>query len=61
MGGKSLTMEGDGEVVALVGDAVQAELIGHVRHLIFIVCLLGDDIHWATGRTLFRELITSLC
>ena len=54
-------MEGDGEVVALVGNAVQAKLVGHVCHLIFLICLLGYDIHWTTGCPFFGKLIASLC
>lgn len=38
-------MQGYGEVAALVGDSVKSQLIGHIGHSIFLICLLRDDLH----------------
>lgn len=55
-----LTVKGDGEVATPVGNAMQTELIGHVCNLVFSICLLCDDLHWATLFSFFRKLIASL-
>jgi hypothetical protein len=39
-------VKGNGKVVAAVGHSVEAELIGHVRHLVLIHCLLPNHFHW---------------
>ena len=43
--GRSVQMEGHGEVAALVRDAVDAQLVGHVCHFVFLVHPLRDDPH----------------
>lgn len=53
-------MKGDGEVASPVGNAMQTELIGHVRDLVFSIYLLCDDLHWATWFSLPGKLIASL-
>lgn len=40
-----LTVQGDGEVAASVGNAVQTKVIGHVSDTIFFICFLRDDGH----------------
>ncbi len=59
--GEKLTVEGDGEVAALVGDAVQAEFIGHVRDLVFFIRLFCADLHGAAGLPFLGELVASFC
>lgn len=53
-------MEGDGEVAALVGDAVQAELVSHVCDLVFLICLFCDDLDRAAGFPFLGKLVASL-
>jgi len=58
--GRTLTVERDGEVAALVGHAVQTELIGHVRDLVFFIRLFCDDLERAAGFSFLGELVASL-
>lgn len=41
-----LTVQGDSIVAALVFHLVQAELVGHVRHLISLIRRLLNELHW---------------
>ena len=53
-------MQGHSEVAAFVGDAVKSQLVGHIGHLVFLIYLLGDDLHGSLLFILFREREASL-
>lgn len=40
-------MQRDGIVIGIrVRDTMQAELVGHVRDLVLLICLLGYNMQW---------------
>lgn len=39
---------------------MEAELVGHVCHLVLLICLLGDDSHRSLGLVLLWEGVASL-
>jgi len=53
-------MKRDSEVATFVGHAMETEFVCHVRHLVLLVRLLGDDLHWAITLGNFWKLVPSL-
>lgn len=53
-------MQGHSEVAAFICHAVEAKLVGHIRHLVFLVRLLGGDLHRSFFPFRVRELEPSL-
>lgn len=58
--GRGRTVQGDGEVAAPVGHTMETELVGHVGHFIFFICLFREHSHRSLLCILIRERIASL-
>jgi hypothetical protein len=39
---------------------METKVVGHVRHLVLFICLLGDDSHLSLGLVVFGEGIAGL-
>lgn len=57
---RKLTVQRYGKLGSVVHDAVNAELVGHVRHSILLVHLLRQDLHRAVFVAVIGECVPSL-
>jgi hypothetical protein len=54
------TMKGDSEVAARVPDAMDAQVICHVRHLVLLIRLLRVDLHGFILAVFIWEVVSGL-